>query len=312
MDQSNIDESLLHSSWLKYIEIKKRYFLDNSQTKNILNKSPDNEKFKTILQNIMNINLFDLSSILYIGISFLDKFIKLNIFNVLNKYTNYYDDFDVGTITYSNHDIIIENYLELLTDFTLQIEFILNYHFLLLLYHLKKYKTNQTNQTNNINKLQSSIIFKYYRIITELESNVQISSLLLLFLQVIINTSNVFENYYSSNREYDIIENYKYIKKQFDLSKEQTQINQLLDNFIISIIEKTHTNTPIFDSCINYIIDLMVICYTKFEKVFDIFINTILKKKFPDTNFATIQTTVKLFLEQEIVTIINKLETLLE
>jgi hypothetical protein len=306
MDQSNIDEFLFYNSWQKYIDIKKKHFIDNTQTKNIFNKSPDNEKFKTILQNIMNINLFDLSRILYIGVSFLDKFIKLNIFNILNKYTNCYGDFDISLATYTKHDIIIEKYLEILTDFTLQIEFTLNYHFLLLIYHLKKYTKHNKY---NINKLQSSITYKYYRIVTELESNVQISSLLLLFLQVIVNTSNTFENYYSSNSEDDTIENYNYIKTQFDLSKEQNKINQLLDNFIISIIDSN--DLSLFDSCINYIIDLMVICYKKFEKVFEIFINNILKKKFPDTNFTAIQTTIKFFLEQEIVTIIEKLEQLL-
>jgi hypothetical protein len=306
MDQSNIDEFLFYNSWQKYIDIKKKHFIDNTQTKNIFNKSPDNEKFKTILQNIMNINLFDLSRILYIGVSFLDKFIKLNIFNILNKYTNCYGDFDISLATYTKHDIIIEKYLEILTDFTLQIEFTLNYHFLLLIYHLKKYTKHNKY---NINKLQSSITYKYYRIVTELESNVQISSLLLLFLQVIVNTSNTFENYYSSNSEDDTIENYNYIKTQFDLSKEQNKINQLLDNFIISIIDSN--DLSLFDSCINYIIDLMVICYKKFEKVFDLFINNILKKKFPDTNFTAIQTTIKFFIEKEIVTIIEKIEKLL-
>jgi hypothetical protein len=254
----------------------------------------------------MNINLFDLSRILYIGVSFLDKFIKLNIFNILNKYTNCYGDFDISLATYTKHDIIIEKYLEILTDFTLQIEFTLNYHFLLLIYHLKKYTKHNKY---NINKLQSSITYKYYRIVTELESNVQISSLLLLFLQVIVNTSNTFENYYSSNSEDDTIENYNYIKTQFDLSKEQNKINQLLDNFIISIIDSN--DLSLFDSCINYIIDLMVICYKKFEKVFDLFINNILKKKFPDINFTAIQTTIKFFIEKEIVTIIEKIEKLL-
>lgn len=306
MDQSNIDEFLFYNSWQKYIDIKKKHFIENTQTKNIFNKSPDNEKFKTILQKIMNINLFDLSRILYIGVSFLDKFIKLNIFNILNKYTNCYGDFDISLATYTKHDIIIEKYLEILTDFTLQIEFTLNYHFLLLIYHLKKYSNHNKY---NINKLQSSITYKYYRIVTELESNVQISSLLLLFLQVIVNTSNTFENYYSSNNEDDTIENYNYIKTQFDLSKEQKKINQLLDKFIISIIDSTELS--LFDSCINYIIDLMVICYKKFEKVFDLFINNILKKKFPDTNFTTIQTTIKFFIEKEIVTIIEKIEKLI-
>ena len=80
MDQRYIDEILFYDSWKKYLDIKKLHFIENTQTKNIFNKSPDNEKFKTILQNIMNIDLFDLSRILYIGLSFLDKFIKLNIF----------------------------------------------------------------------------------------------------------------------------------------------------------------------------------------------------------------------------------------
>ena len=309
MDQSNIDEFRLYNSWQKYLDIKKIHFIENTQTKNILNKSPDNEKFKTILQNIMNINLFDLSRILYIGVSFLDKFIKLNIFNIINKYTTCYSDVDISLETYTKHDMIIEKYLEILTDFTLQIEFTLNYHFLLLIYHLKKYNK----------QLQSSITYKYNRIVTELESNVQISSLLLLFLQVIVNTSNTFENYYSSNSEDNTIENYNYIKSQFDLTKEQKTINTLLDKFIISIIENSsnsstaanENNVSLFELCINYIIDLMVICYRKFEKVFDIFINNILKKKFPNSNFIPIQTTVNLFLEQEIVTIIEKLEKLL-
>lgn len=303
----NIDEFLFYNSWQKYIDIKKKHFIENTQTKNIFNKSPDNEKFKTILQKIININLFDLSNILYIGMSFLDKFIKLNIFNIFNKYTNCYGDFDISLATYIKYDIIIEKYLEMLTDFTLQIEFTLNYHFLLLIYYLKKY--NKKFNKYNINKLQSSITYKYYCIVTELESNVQISSLLLLFLQVIVNTSNTFENYYSSNNEDDTIENYNYIKTQFDLSKEQKKFNQLLDKFIISIIDSNELS--LFDSCINYIIDLMVICYKKFEKVFDLFINNILKKKFPDTNFATIQTTIKFFIEKEIVTIVEKIEKLI-
>lgn len=340
MNQSNVDEILLYNSWLKYIEIKKKEFLDNIHLKNILNKSPDNDKFKLIIKNIMNINLFDLSRIMYMGLSFLDKFIKLNIFNVINKYTNCYGDFDLSDISYTKQDKIIETYLEILSDFTLQIEFILNYHFLLLIYHLKKYtnimlKNTTSNKYQSIN--QSDFIYKYTRIINELESNVQLSSIMLLFLQLIVNVSNSFENYYSSNETFKHIgnmDNYNNIKKQFDLSKEQYKINKLLDNFIICIINTTSSNTTtsnttasasngdsncnvddknmsFFDLCINYIIDLMVICYKKFEKVFDLFIIDVLNKKFPDKNFTVIQTTFKFFLEQEIITVIEKLEKLL-
>jgi len=324
--ENNMENKIItFEIWDCYYRLKKYKILNTIEKNNVFDKSNEYNYLISCIKKISNdIDLFDLSRISFLCLSFLDKYIGNYLLNIITKYSiqndqndqNYINESEPQTGEETQLDTEINVLLEIILDIIPMIELLLNMNFLILLDYILKYEKN-TIIIKSINNIYN--IHKYKKIIFDIKSNTSKSSWLLFCIKCMSN-KELMLNKFLQNDTTNIIR--LIINKIF---MEYEKINHLLDEFIIQIeyLFSNNTNNAdnadnadnIYTICINFIIKLAELFFTIFKIGYDELIKLLIvkSKNSNDNNNST--TKISLigkciinFIEIEKQKIINKLK----
>ena len=271
---------ILYDKWVSYINIKKHYILDKIDNTLLIDTSPEYKKFITVLNNIFNLNIFNITKISYKIITTLYIYINTHLNKILNNGNNG-DNGDNGDNGNDDDDENIIIILKLIIHLIINIEFILNTQFFLIIYILNKNTTlvtHTSSDTTNIKVNKPKLLIQLENICSDINVNIKSSTIILLLLKINSQLCN-----------YNIVEIIKnnLIINEVECSKTinifNNEINKLLDNFIVeisNIIDTPEDNklAKKYILCVNYILKLSDLLYNIFNTLFDIFIKYVIKK----------------------------------
>ena len=348
---------ITYDEWDEYININKQHMLDSIDNTLLIDKSQEHIQFINILKKIFNINIFNVSRITYSICTFLHIYINKHLCDIINTNLDGTIRPEInldGTISpeinldntiipnlnnhnnnNNNNNIIIM--LKLIIKLFINIEFILNTQFFLIIYILNKNKqqhtttpyttpentpdttpetkpetTNETTTTHTNYK----ILMKITQICKDIDVNIKSSTIILLLLKMNSQLCNYTILDIINN---DLINNENSYSKTINIFN--NDINNLLDKFINDISQiieytdthtdthtDTNTNTDIYTNtitykyilCVNYILDLSNLLYSMFNTSIDIFITYLIKENPEHTNFYNIKNNISDLLTNEI------------
>ena len=315
---------LSYEKWCSYININKLSILDTTNKSLLIDNSQEHYQFITIFKKIFNINIFNVSRISYAIFIYLDTYIDKYLINIINnnnnpdkienktpeqKNTNT-DNTENDNDNDNNNKII----LNLIIQFSINIEFILNTQLFFIIYILNKNTTtNTTTTTNNKNNITGTnilenkphILLNIEKICNEINVNIKSSTIILLLLKLNTKLCN--------NNIIDLIKN-DLIKNEIECCKIinicNEKINTLLDNFFINItqcISQSQNITYKYILCVKYILELTQLLYTIFNTLFNVFIKYLLKSYPLITDLNNITININTLLQDEIVILNTKL-----
>ena len=332
-------------TWQSHIDKKKLELLTYIASRDYLENTSDNIKFISIIKELVNYNLFNISNIAFYVLKLLENtFIDSNIlYEVIS-----YDSSEINTITNANiitttnhksesneYLDILTKYLHLIIDNVAHIELSLNIHFIIIINNLQKLQTPNKSNIKKINNLSPKVFHTFEKINNNIINTIKPSSHILLFLKLIrklgkfhilsLNNNGITQN---KDTKYT-----NYIKNNKESSN---KIKCTLDNFIINInnfyeskdykdmiieypldtslnsLNVTHSiNNNVTSICQNYIVFIVKILFTEFNNLFDL-LDTHLKSSDNITeekiqNILIIKTTLSNMINIEIEKIKNKL-----
>ena len=336
--------NITYDEWNKYININKQHMLDSIDNTLLIDKSQEHTQFINILKQIFNINIFNVSRITYSICTFLHIYINKHLCDIINtnldgtnpNLDNLDDTIPISKINLDSNNIIIM--LKLIIKLFINIEFILNTQFFLIIYILNKNKqqhtttpdttsettpettTDTTTETTPETTTHANykILMKITQICKDIDVNIKSSTIILLLLKMNSQLCNYTILDIINN---DLINNENSYSKTINIFN--NDINNLLDKFINDISQiieytDTHTNTDIdtntdtntdiytntitykYILCVNYILDLSNLLYSMFNTSINIFITYLIKENPTHTNFYNIKNSISDLLTNEI------------
>jgi len=319
-----MDKIVSFDLWYEYLNSRKIHYLEYFEKYCFIDKSPENYKIIDIIIKTLNINLFDLSQISYLGLLFLDKFIITNIIHIL-KISQYFET-DIDTDDDTNNDTNsgdinnkITIFLEFVINLIISIELILNVQFLVLLNYLYDlYDDNYFYFCINLPNM-SNDIFKYRNIIHDIRKNIKSSSWLLISFKLIRNFFQIF----NLDTDINIIKSHNNIHSKFKC--QLSKINNIFDDWILKIdilkntqisqeleheqnINLNNKNNMVYKICVELIINIVDCLMEMLGDVFNELVS-LLTIKYPTEKdkLNSICLTIKLFIDIEKQKIIDKL-----
>lgn len=244
--------------WQSYIDKKKLELLTHIASRDYLENTSENIKFISIIKELVNCNLFNISNIAFYILkllenTFIDSYIlcKSASYDILNTNTKTTTTKTTKTTkttttkTTTNHISdsneyldTLNKYLHLIIDNIVYIELSLNIHFIIIINNLQKLKNLNKDNIKNLNNLTSKSFHIFEKINNDIINTIKPSSHILLFLKLIrklgkfhmnsLNNNDILTNKNNSKT----IEYNNYIKNNKDTSN---KIKCVLDNFIINI-----------------------------------------------------------------------------
>lgn len=298
--------------WCNYLTIVRTNFIKRINRLSSLDNCPDNKIFVNIVKKVIGNNIFDITNISFLGLTFLDKYlfdylIKLVETNTDLRFPNT-DNIDI------DFDDNLYNIVEFIINLIIQIEFIINMHLFLLLNILRQSGYGIFNRYGD----------RYNNILGEFDK-ISSSTGLLLVMKIFMKMNNIFM-LLDDNL---IMENTDFIKKhQFQMK----EFEKKLDNFILGIEKYSGRNIKninpdknenetfheLYRTCMDYFIDLIQFNINIFNLAFDLLIKYIEIKHFGNSKnyngndvkevskFQNIKNTINNFLELELIQFKNK------
>ena len=344
---SNVPNILTLNIWQFHIDKKKLEFLTHIASRDYLENTSENIKFISIIKELVNCNLFNVSNIAFYILKLLENtFIDSDILyeaildtNTVNK--------DVKHTSQSNKYLdTLKKYIYLIIDNVVHIELYLNIHFIIIINNLQKLKKQKDNFKANLKDTiyaTPKAFYTFEKINNDIINTIKPSSHILLFLKLIrklgkfhinsLNNNCIIQNKDNNNTS-KTIEYNNYIKNNKETSN---NIKYALDNFIINInnfyeskdyknnnkdiiikcpldtsLNVTHSvNTNVTSICQNYIAFIVKVLFTEFNNLFDL-LATHLKSSENITeeklqNIISIKQTLSNMINVEIENIKNKL-----
>ena len=330
-------------TWQSHIDKKKLELLTYIASRDYLENTSDNIKFISIIKELVNYNLFNISNIAFYVLKLLENtFIDSNIlYEVIS-----YDSSEINTITNANiitttnhksesneYLDILTKYLHLIIDNVAHIELSLNIHFIIIINNLQKLQTPNKSNIKKINNLSPKVFHTFEKINNNIINTIKPSSHILLFLKLIRKLGKFHMNSLNNN---DITQYNKdnkdnkytnYIKNNKETSN---KVKYALDKFIINInnfyeskdykdmiidcpldTSLNITHSLITNICQNYIVLIVKVLFNEFNNLFDL-LATHLKSSKTITgdkiqNLMKITQTLSNLINIEIETIKNKL-----
>ena len=284
---------ITYDEWDEYININKQHMLDSIDNTLLIDKSQEHIQFINILKKIFNINIFNVSRITYSIFTFLHIYINKHLCDIINTNLDGTISPEInldGTISpeinldntiipeinldgtintnldgtntnldNNNNNIIIM--LKLIIKLFINIEFILNTQFFLIIYILNKNKKKTTTTPDTLDTLDTppapapapeqdttthanyKILMKITQICKDIDVNIKSSTIILLLLKMNSQLCNYTILDIINN---DLINNENSYSKTINIFN--NDINNLLDKFINDISQiieytDTHTNT---------------------------------------------------------------------
>ena len=257
---------------------------------------------------------------------------EINLDSTINPNLNNHNNHNNNN---HNNNIIIM--LKLIIKLFINIEFILNTQFFLIIYILNKNKKKTTKTPDTPDTLDTpdttpetkpettkettthanyKILMKITQICKDIDVNIKSSTIILLLLKMNSQLCNYTILDIINN---DLINNENSYSKTINIFN--NDINNLLDKFINDISQiieytdthtdthtDTNTNTDIYTNtitykyilCVNYILDLSNLLYSMFNTSIDIFITYLIKENPEHTNFYNIKNNISDLLTNEI------------
>jgi hypothetical protein len=291
------------NDWNNYIYIKKKELINYIDKNNSLDKSNDTLIFNNIIKDVININIFNMSYIAFMTLKFLEtSFIPSEI--ILNA-INIYNDCEVQKINNNindefetfNYIKILKYIINIIIDFVIKIEIILNLKLLLIIHFINKVKnekinknitniTNSTNAHNAPNEITSNIYKIFTNINTNIINHITPSTLILLFLKLISKLNN--NDYDDDNEILHFLnenENKQTLNIQYNYNTKKKLVNkktkQYLDTFMLDITKYffEDSNPDIYIICTKYIFNNVELIFNNFENIFSILEYHLLKSK---------------------------------
>ena len=341
---SNNPNILTHETWHSYIDKKKIELLTYISSSNYLENTSENIKFISIIKELVNCNLFNISNLAFCILKLLENsFIDSDILYEAVSDTN--TTTKKGIVESNEYLDTLKKYLHLIIDNIVYIELSLNIHFIIIINNLQKLKKQKSNLEANLKDniyVSPKIFYIFEKINNDIITTIKPSSHILLFLKLIrklgnfhINSLNT--NIFTNKNTNKTIEYNNYMKNNKETSN---KIKYTLDSFIINItnfyeskdykdnykdiiikcpldtslnsLNITHSvNNNITSICQNYITLVVKVLFTEFNNLFDI-LATHLKSSKSITeekleHIISIKTTLSNMINIEIEKIKNKL-----
>jgi hypothetical protein len=238
---------------------------------NALTYSEQHRIFMEYFKRLLDKNIFKFSSITYLSLSFLDKYININVYKYIFK-ESIVEKLDSNYTTYL--------FVKLIVNITVELEITLNLHLFIILNFL-----NRINQKNAI--LQTSnktdVFYKFTKIYSDMLQFVAPSNMILLLFKLIRNTniynslssdiiSKLFETY-SESKKNELSNKFKVLIK-----KQTSQMTIILDTFMLKINMYFFDDgdCDIYGLCVNYVFDQINIVFKNYTELFDMFVDYII------------------------------------
>ena len=328
-------------NWQSHIDKKKLELLTHVASSNYLENTSENLQFISIIKELVNCNLFNISNIAFYILKLLENtFIYSDIICEVISDTNTQNKDIKHTSTSNEYLDTLKKYLHLIIDNIVYIELSLNIHFIIIINNLQKLKKQKYNLKHNLEDniyVSPKVFYTFEKINNDIVNTIKPSSHILLFLKLIrklgkfhilsLNNNGITQN---KDTKYT-----NYIKNNKESSN---KIKCTLDNFIINInnfyeskdykdkdiiikcpldtilnsLNVTHSiNNNVTSICQNYIAFIVKILFTEFNNLFDL-LATHLKSSDNITeekiqNILIIKTTLSNMINIEIEKIKNKL-----
>ena len=321
-------------NWQSHIDKKKLELLTHVASSNYLENTSENLQFISIIKELVNCNLFNISNIAFYILKLLENtFIDSDILYEAVSDTNTQNKDVKHTSTSDEYLDTLKKYVHLIIDNVVHIELSLNIHFIIIINNLQKLQTPKHNIKNIT--IIPKVFYTFEKINNDIVNTIKPSSHILLFLKLIrklgkfhilsLNNNGITQN---KDTKYT-----NYIKNNKESSN---KIKCTLDNFIINInnfyeskdykdmiieypldtslnsLNVTHSiNNNVTSICQNYIVFIVKILFTEFNNLFDL-LDTHLKSSDNITeekiqNILIIKTTLSNMINIEIENIKNKL-----
>ena len=260
--------SISYDDWYKYIKLKKTHLLKNIDTTSFLDNSKDNKLFIKLLNGLFNNDIFDISRISYIALSFLDKYINIYLLQILKNDTDIILKSNIlhkkntdPTFNHtsnptsnptsnqtsnqtsnhtsnptSNHtsnptlNNDIYNLLLLIINLIVKIEFMLNIHVFMIIHLLMQ----KTDNSNNNNFIKPNILLKFEKLNNDIAIDIKPSSIILFILKINFKLLNNLDTLDTLDNNIDklLLKDIILINNIKIITK---KINDLLDIFMITI-----------------------------------------------------------------------------
>ena len=341
----NNQNILTLDKWQSHIDRKKLELLTYIASRDYLENTSENIKFISIIKELINCNLFNISNIAFYVLKLLENtFIDSNLLYDSVTYYSY-----VANITAHTHIInaeiktesneyldILTKYLHLIIDNVVHIELSLNIHFIIIINNLQKLRQPKDNKY-----VSPKVFYTFEKINNDIINTIKPSSHILLFLKLIrklgkfhinsLNNNNILTNKNNNNNNRNntskTIEYTNYIKKNKESSN---NIKYALDKFIINInnfyeskdykdmiidcpldTSLNITHSLITNISQNYIVLIVKLLFNEFNNLFELLAthlkssNNITEEKLQ--NITLIKTTLSNMINVEIEKIKNKL-----
>ena len=279
--------SITFNEWVNYINLRKILLLKQIDRTSILDTSNETTIFNANLKKIFSMEIFDLSRISYLALSFLAIYIDNHLLSILE------DDpmqaLILNTHSLTKQSLTTQSILEFFINLIVHIEFILNLHFFIIIYIIRQNKsaTKEPIQNNNNTSRKPKILFKLEKICNDIETLIKPSTTILLLLKInhkLCNILDMMDNKLMMNE-------IRFITQAKELNN---KLSCLLDGFILTMAnnincQNKQSQTPDtqtihdniidrYELCINYICDLANILYKYFDIGFDTLIKYIIKE----------------------------------
>jgi hypothetical protein len=321
--RTNTNYFISLSDWIYIQNIKKYKKINNVEELLVIQRSKEEDIFNDIIKKLLRINIFNLSKISYLVIVFLspyidshlkealnsDKDIPIFILNKIDEETDYCD-------YVPPQNKIICNILKLLLNQFITMELCLNIHVLILYLNLyNNYKlfhsaTANTSRTNNL------FIFKISQLIEIITNKIPNSTLSLLIMKI-MNKLGYINTHYFTNDELENLKKDNIDSRMPEIKVNSNKANELLDTFIIKIMNICDTNNTNIDSdnfktiwntCKDHMVSVMRNSMHLFRITLEILIAHLIKEQ-PElqTKASNISNSIMNFLEIELEELNNKI-----
>jgi hypothetical protein len=295
---SNEPNILTLDTWQFHIDKKKLEFLTHIASSNYLENTSENLQFISIIKELVNCNLFNISKLAFYVLkllehTFIDSTIICEVISddISKKITT--TNITANTIT--KHTIesneyldTLKKYLHLIIDNIVYIELSLNIHFIIIINNLQKL---QKPNIENLNNLTPKSFHTFENINNDIINTIKPSSHILLFLKLIRKLGN-FHMISLNNNGITQNKDNKYTNYIKNNKESSNKIKCTLDSFIINInnfydskdykdmiikcsldtsLNITHSvNNTITSICQNYITFIVKVLFTEFNNLFDL------------------------------------------
>lgn len=332
---SNDSNILTLNIWQFHIDKKKLELLTHIASRDYLENTSENIQFISIIKELVNCNLFNISSLAFCILKLLENsFIDSNILYEAVSDTNTTTNDTVESNEYLD---TLKKFLHLIIDNIVYIELSLNIHFIIIINNLQKLKKQKYNLKSNLEEniyMSPKVFYTFEKINNDIVNTIKPSSHILLFLKLIRKLGN-FHMLSLANNDITQNKDTKYTNYIKNNKESSNKIKCTLDNFIINInnfyeskdykdkviIIKCPLNTTlnvihsvnnnVTSICQNYIAFIVKVLFTEFNNLFDLLAThlksskTITEEKLQ--NIISIKQTLSNMINIEIENIKNKL-----